>query len=120
MSSPNHEEISVTVNSASSSPVRNSKVMNYRAIVQKDLFPTKFQGLVMDCIEGLSLTDYTVAIGDIVKPVNVLYASKISNNRICLHLKSKKLIEELTGKYDYVEIGEHKVSIRPLVSKQPW
>ena len=109
---------SSTVNSASASSVKNPKAMNYRAVVQKDLFPTKYQGLILDCMEGLTLTDYTVAIGDIVKPSNILFASKISNNRICLHLKSKELVEDITEKYEYVEIGEHKVSIRPLVSKQ--
>ena len=82
--------------------------MNYRDILQKDLFPTKYQGLIMDCVEGLTLTDYTVAIGDIVKPINVLFASKISNKRICLHLKSKELVDELTEKYENVKIGEHK------------
>ena len=57
---------SSTVNSASASSVKNPKAMNYRAVVQKDLFPTKYQGLILDCMEGLTLTDYTVAIGDIV------------------------------------------------------
>lgn len=96
----------------------NTRSTSYAAIMQRHQFPTKEQGLIMDCVDGLTLTDYTCAIGDIVKPVNILNASKISNNRIRLFLSSKKLVDEITAKYKYIPIGEASVTVRPLVSKQ--
>ena len=72
----------------------------------------------MDCIDGLTLTDYTVSIGDLVQTINILYSSRISNNRVCLYLKSKEMVEALTEKHDFVIINESKVTIRFLVSIQ--
>jgi hypothetical protein len=48
-------------------------------------FPTKEQAIVFNAIEGLKLDDYVVAIGNIVTPKNVLFASRISNSRICTY-----------------------------------
>ena len=65
-----------------------------------------------------SLTEYTCAIGEIVQPKNILYASRISNNRVCLYLASKELVDSLTDKLKHVKIGDTEISIRPLVTKQ--
>ena len=56
------------------------------------------------------------AIGDIVKPVNVIYASKISKNRICTYLTSKDLATEVTDKYKQIQIQDNIIDIKPLAS----
>ena len=118
LSNKNNQSTSVKVNSVSEPIDKNMKTMSYAAATQKDQFPTRHHGLIMDCIDGLTLTDYTVSIGDIVQPINVLYSSRISNNRVCFYLKSKEMVETLTEKYDFALINGSKVTIRPLVSKQ--
>ena len=72
---------------------------------------------MIDCVEGLNLTDYTCAVGDIVKPMNVIYSTRISNNRVSVYLSSNKLLENFTDQYKELQIGEKKVNVRPLVSK---
>ena len=89
----------------------------YAAVAQKDAFPKRDQGLIMDVVEGLNLTDYTIAIGDLVQPKNVLFASRISKNRISLFLSSKELVENITDKYSSIIIQQKTVSIRPLINK---
>lgn len=91
---------------------------SYANVAQKNQFPKRDQGLIMDCIEGPNLTDYTCAIGDIVQPKNIIFASRISNNTVCIYLTNKDLVNEVTDKYKYVEINQQKIPIRPLVSKQ--
>ncbi|OXU18027.1 hypothetical protein TSAR_011213 [Trichomalopsis sarcophagae] len=49
----------------------NAKNISYSADIQRNLFLKRDQALVLDCIEDLNLTDYTCAVGDIVKPQNM-------------------------------------------------
>ena len=99
---------------------KRSQVSSYTAALQRDVFPSRTQAIVLDVKEGLSLTNYTVAVGKIVKPENIIYSSRISNGRICIYLKSKEIVEKLTEKYEFIDVGENqdKVAIRPLISKQ--
>lgn len=94
-----------------------SSVSSYAQVAQNDLFPKRNQGVIMECADGLSLTDYTCAIGDIVEPKNVLYSSRISNNRVCLYLKNQELVNNITDKYTTLNIKDKIVPIRPLVAK---
>ena len=48
----------------------------------------------------------------------MLFASRISHNRICIYLSTKELTNQLTDKYTNIKIENKNVSIRPLVSKQ--
>lgn len=93
------------------------RTMNYAAATQNCLPPKRDQGLILDCVDGLNLTDYTCAIGEIIQPKNILYASRISNNRVCLYLTSKALVDSITENKS-IQIGEAETTIRPLVSKQ--
>ncbi|OXU26951.1 hypothetical protein TSAR_000035 [Trichomalopsis sarcophagae] len=99
-------------------PTFTATVTNYASVAQKHLIPKREQGLIVDCVEDLNLTDYACAIGNIVQLKNVLYASRISNNRICLYLSSKELVTDLTDKYQTVQIENKEVNIRSLVTKQ--
>ena len=106
---PSKEIPTFTVNSSSNT--------SYAEAAQKHLYPKRDQGLLMHCVPGLTLTDYTCAIGDIVQPVNVLFASRISNNRICIYLSSKQLVDNITDKYKSIIIEQKTVFIRPLINK---
>lgn len=90
---------------------------SYAATAEKLTFPKRDQGLILDCAGDLSLTEYTCAVGDIINPKNVLFASKISNNRVCLYLANKELVDNITNLHEFIQIGQVKVTIRPLISK---
>lgn len=62
--------------------VKSSQTSSYTAALQRDVFLSRSQGLILETKEGLTLTDYTIAVGKILKPENVIYASRISNGRI--------------------------------------
>ena len=98
----------------------SSQLRNYAIAARRDIFPARTQGLVLDVKEGLTLTDYTVAFNKIVEPVNVIYSSRISNGRICIYVRNKELVELITDKNEFIEVGANKerIAVRPLVSKQ--
>ena len=64
--------------------IKNQSETSYADITQKNQQPKREQGLIIDCAEGLTLTDYACAIGELIQPKNILSASRISNNRVCL------------------------------------
>ena len=96
--------------------IKESTATSYASATQKNLHPKRDQGLILDVIDDLNLTDYVCAVGELVQPKNVLYASRISNNRICIYLASKELVLNLTDKYAQLIIEQKSVPIRPLIS----
>ena len=78
-------------------------------------FPAKDQALVLSAIDDVKLMDYVVAIGKIVTPKNVLFASRISKNRICIYLDSKALVDDVVSKYS-VNINGTYVNVRRLLN----
>lgn len=69
---------------------------SYAKMVQQVQLPTKDQAIVLDSMEGLTVQDYTVAIGNIVQPNNVRYISRISHGRVCVYLSTKEIADKLT------------------------
>ena len=112
------------ISSSQSSPtvfsytVKNTRALDYADAARSHQFPKRDQGLIMDCVDGLNLTDYTCAVGEIVDKKNIMYSKRISNNRVCLYLASKELVNDLTDKYKCIQIGETQVHVRPLIAKQ--
>lgn len=77
--------------------------------------PKKDQGLIIESVDGLKIKQYLKAVGEIIGAENIIYASRLSRDRICLYLKSKDLINEITQNFDNISIDEHNLYIRPLM-----
>ena len=91
--------------------------MTYAKATQHVQFPTKEQAIVMDAMDGITIKEYTIAIGKIVSPENIRFVSRISNNRVCIYLSSESLVDTLTVPNCSVRLGKHILRIRPLISK---
>ena len=89
----------------------------YADTVQKEMYPTKEQAIVLDAIEEVSIEDYCIAIGSIVQPKNVKYISRISQKRVCIYLSTQELAEKLVSENTKVKIRNYELTIRPLFSK---
>ncbi|KAK2577810.1 hypothetical protein KPH14_012693 [Odynerus spinipes] len=94
-----------------------SPAMSYARIAQQTLFPTREQAIVLDSAEGITIQEYTIAIGKLIDPKNVRFASRISHGRVCLYLNSKESVDKLIESHTKVYIGQHVLEIRPLISK---
>lgn len=97
--------------------LQNANLASYADITDNLTSPNKDQCLIMMCEEGLTLSDYVNAIGIIIQPQNILFASKIAKNRIQLCLADKKFVPHITDSNEFLMIKDKKVFIRPLTSK---
>ncbi|KAK2575222.1 hypothetical protein KPH14_002684 [Odynerus spinipes] len=82
------------------------------------MYPSKEQAIVTDASDGLTIKDYTIAIGKIVGPKNIRFVSRISNGRVYLYLSSKNLVDRVMSVNSTINIGwSHNLRLKPLVSK---
>lgn len=82
----------------------------------KPVFPKKEQAIVIHSHQNLVLFDYVKAIGDLVSPKNVCFASKISNNRICIYLSKTELVDQLIRDHPTIYVNSLALPIRRLVT----
>lgn len=78
---------------------------------------TRNQAVVIDAVEGLTIRDYALAIGSKTDPANMIYISRISHGRICVYLKTQEIAEQLIDTQKIININEHSLEIRPLISR---
>lgn len=86
----------------------------YANAVEKEQCISKEQAIVLDSIEGVTIEEYLIAIGNIVQPKNILYISRISQKRVCLYLNSKELVDNVVDNNVKVKIRNYTAEIRRL------
>ncbi|XP_076377888.1 uncharacterized protein LOC143259457 [Megalopta genalis] len=89
---------------------------SYASVIQT-CFPTKEQAIVLDALEDISVKEYIVAIGRIINPGNIRFASRIADNKICVYLSSKSVADKIVTEKLNVEVRGRPLSIRPLTAK---
>lgn len=97
------------------------KTLNFASIAAKQITPNREQAIVFNSIHGTPQKDYVIAIGQIVQPKNISFVSRISNNRFCIFLKSKEILESLMAKtrykrYNIIDINGHEIQLRRLIN----
>lgn len=80
------------------------------------IFPKKDQAIVLNVQDDLKLADYIVAIGNIVQPKNIQFASRISNDRVCIYLSDIQHVNKLVDDTKVIKIGDHNLNIRRLIT----
>lgn len=102
-----------------SQPMLSPQVANnnrqYSQVTKMSLHPKKEQAIVLNVNESLKLEDYVVAIGNLVQPKNILFASRISNNRICIYLSNVKLVDNVTQQ-EFIRINGIEIGLRRLIT----
>jgi hypothetical protein len=79
-------------------------------------FPKKDQAIILSVDDNLKLGDYVTSISEIVEPKNITFASRISNNRVCIYLSSSQLAESLARQHKTIVIKGINISIRRLIT----
>lgn len=90
--------------------------LNFASIAAKEITPNREQAIVFNSIDGVPQKDYVIAIGQIVQPKNILFVSRISNNRFCIFLNSKEILESLIAKNPSITINGHEIQLRRLLN----
>lgn len=85
-------------------------------IVKTVKYPKKDQAIVFPVVDGLQIKDYVIALSKIVGPKNITYCSRMSNNRICIYLSSKEIVQSYIINHGGLDIGDIHVQARKLIT----
>lgn len=102
------------INESNSTP--RGSYANAASSVPAVTFPKKEQAIVLGAIEGPKLGDYVKAIGEITGPKNITFASRMSNNRICIYLSSVQAVDNLVKSHGKVTVLDTEICIRRLIT----
>lgn len=90
--------------------------INFASAVTMEKTPSREQALVFNSIDGIPQKEYILAIGKIVSPKNITFISRISNNRFCIFLSSKQILDNLMQTTQTISINEQTIQIRRLLN----
>lgn len=114
------ESFNNTVNNTQSTMIQPQPSTSYANVTKsKNTYPIyakRDQAIVMNSVNGIKIRDYIRDIGTKIGPKNVDSASRISNDRVCIYLTSKQLVDELLQQWKTIEIQNNIIEIRRLVS----
>lgn len=86
------------------------------ALTKDFVFPKKNQAIVFNAIDGIKLGDYIIALGPIVKSRNIMFASHMSNRRVCIYLSSVSIVDSFINNHAGINIANNFVQARRLIS----
>lgn len=111
---PKSTSQSKEINSQNTTTV-TAKKTSFSNVLKASAFPKKDQAIIYPVIEGIPVKDYVIGTGDIVGPQNVLYASRMSNNRVCIYLSSKELVNQFVNTNGGITINDIFIPVRKLI-----
>lgn len=74
------------------------------------------QALVFNSMDGIPQREYILAIGKIISPKNIVFVSRISNNRFCIFLSIKQIFDSLLESTQTITINDQLIQIRRLIN----
>ncbi|KAF0713101.1 Uncharacterized protein FWK35_00035975, partial [Aphis craccivora] len=111
-----NDSLSLTEHSTQPASIYTNTNMNFATATATENTPSREQAIVFNSIDGISQIDYIIAIGKIVKPINIIFVSRISNHRFCVFLSSKQVLDNLMQQTQTIKINDQLIQIRRLVN----
>lgn len=74
------------------------------------------QAIIIETDHNLQFYDYLLAIGSLTDPMNILAASRLSKDRICVYFINKGIADEIAKKL-FINVKGYQINIRPLITK---
>jgi len=74
------------------------------------------QAIVMNSVDGIKQIQYIIALNKITIATNIISASRISNNRFCVFLKSQQITNDIINKHSAIYIDNIEIPIRKLIN----
>lgn len=81
---------------------------------QQMSFPTKNQAIVINGIDEISIKAFIRAVGDIIEPENIIFASRISKKRISIYLKSENIVDKILNTHQYITIDNIQFEFKKI------
>jgi hypothetical protein len=94
----------------------NINNINFTSAAAMEKTPSREHAIVFNSIGGIPQIQYILAIGKIVQPKNIKFVSRISNNRFCIFLSNKQILDKLMQTTKHITIDDHVIQIRRLIN----
>lgn len=78
--------------------------------------PNRNQAIIIETIPTIATEEFIYAVGDIINPTNIISVSKIYNQRLCVFLNSKELVEKIVTENPEIVVQGQKITIRRYVN----
>uniref|UniRef100_A0A2H8TRV8 Transposon TX1 uncharacterized protein n=1 Tax=Melanaphis sacchari TaxID=742174 RepID=A0A2H8TRV8_9HEMI len=111
LSNMNNQELSQT-----SSLSKTSNTKTFAETTANTTFPKKEQAIILNTINEIPQIEYVKAFSKITPPKNIIFASRISNNRFCIYFRDKYTVDELIQNYSFISVNENQIPFRRLVN----
>lgn len=93
-----------------------ANTMSYSTALTQQHYPSRNQANVLNTITNTKLQDYLNEIGPLVEPKNITHVSKISNNRLCIFLSSKEVVDNFINNYGHINVNNETIQVRRLIT----
>lgn len=96
--------------------IMTSTQPTYSDITQTEIFPTRDQAIILHAVDNIKFVEYITALSKVIHPSNIIFSSRISNNRICVYLKSKEMTDNLVQNHSTILVNNLLVRVRRLIN----
>lgn len=97
-------------------PKENMHVKSFAEMTANSTLPNMNQAIVLNSLDGIKQIQYIIALNQITEASNIISASRISNNRFCIFLKSQQIVDDLINNHSAIFIDNIRVPIRKLIN----
>lgn len=94
----------------------SSSYVNALKTKPKITYPKREQAIIMSAVGSLKLAEYVYSLAEIIDPKEIISASRIANNRICIYLTNKDLVDQIVESRTSLQVADQEVGIRRLVT----
>jgi hypothetical protein len=91
-------------------------VKSFAETTANTILPKMNQAIVLNSLDGIKQIQYIIALNQITEASNIISASRISNNRFCIFLKSQQIVDDLINNHSAIFIDNIRVLIRKLIN----
>ncbi|CAH1099727.1 unnamed protein product [Psylliodes chrysocephalus] len=97
--------------------LNENTIKSYSSALTQHHYPTKEQAIIFPAIDNTKIQEYLVPLGAIIEPKNILFSSRLSNNRVCMYLASKDIVEKFINDHrGVIIINNETIQARKLIT----
>lgn len=93
-----------------------SQSISYAQKLQIQSYPRKDQAIIINQIPNIPVKDHVLSLGKIINPSKILFASSISQQRLCVYLSNREEASKLVRNYSKLLVKNIETPIRSYLT----
>jgi len=95
---------------------QNTNTVSFASKVASEQLLKRELAIVFDTIENIPQIEYLIALGKLIPPKDITYASRVSNGRFCVNLSIKYTIDNLLVNHQNITVNNQIINIHRLIN----